>query len=68
MLFKGGKIAQSYMQRHAVPTASIATVVSELVHTCSPPRRLVINMSLEMHAAAYTPQRILDAAVKWLFA
>jgi len=60
----GGRIARSYMSRHATTPDLVARTVVEVVHARQPARRYKINVSWLMAVAAWTPQWIIDAALR----
>lgn len=59
--------AQAYMDRHVQPASDVAVVVADTVHLVYPPRRILVNVSLEMLCAKYTPQAVLDESVRLIF-
>ena len=54
------KRAKQYTSLHGVEPELAAEGIAELVHATHPPRRTVINFTLEMRLAACTPQWLLD--------
>jgi hypothetical protein len=62
-LLKGSIIANRTIQRNKKPATILAQGVLEIVESCHPPNRFVINLSWEMFLARLSPQWVLDLAL-----
>ena len=66
-IIKGSEISRAYIQSHMKPASNVGEAIARMVHLVNPPRRIKLNVSLEMELAKYTPQAVLDFAARSLF-